>query len=258
VDDFRIMEPPSRKASQELAIKHAKEADPEIDTKRKGPAIMKITNKKQLLQPLMDNYYKDEKLWTGCRFSGEFLGRQFFKGRYDHPTGSTLESEFLNGHFHTQKHFGMVSYPRGDTFEGEWEEGRYKTGQITFCDGLKFSSSNWKYCEPPDRRFKVERYYGIKPAGRTLFSDQNPPPHIPPGMYDVGDGYYNPKNGDVRRYDGILQRRATGGECRWIQQNCRKAHDAMEQVAPKFLSERIPGSYCDGQRRIPLTKKRYH
>ncbi|CAL8122574.1 unnamed protein product [Orchesella dallaii] len=258
MDDFKVRDPPSRKASQERAIAIAETTDPNIDNKRKGPQIISLSNKKQLLQPLMDDYFKEEKFWTGSRFLGEYKNKRFFKGRYDHPTGTKFESEFYDGHFETKNHFGLVSYPRGDTFEGEWRRGRYQSGSITFCDGLKFSGSDWKYCEPPDRRFKVERYYGIKPAGMTLFSDQYPAPHVPPGMHDVGDGFYNSKTGEVRGYDGFLLRQATDSEKCWIERNCRKVHESMEHIAPNFLLERIPGSYVETQKKIPLTKKRYH
>ncbi|ODM95599.1 MORN repeat-containing protein 5 [Orchesella cincta] len=258
MDDYKVKEPPSRKASQERAIAIAEATDPNIDNKRKGPQIISLSNKKQLLQPLMDDYFKEERFWTGSRFLGEYKNKRFFKGRYDHPTGTKFESEFYDGHFETNNHFGLVSYPRGDTFEGEWRRGRYQSGSITFCDGLKFSGADWKYCEPPDRRFKVERYYGIKPAGMTLFSDQYPAPHVPPGMYDVGDGFYNSKTGEVRGYDGFLLRHATETEKHWIERNCRKVHESMEHIAPNFLLERIPGSYVETQKKIPLTKKRYH
>lgn len=104
----------------------------------------------------------------------------------------------------------------------------------------------------------MERYYGIKPAGLTLFSDQCPAPKVPPGTYDVGDGFFEPSTGDVRGYDGFLLRQANRDERNWIERNCRFVHDTMEHVEPKFLMERIPGSYVECEKRIPLTKKRFH
>ena len=62
------------------------------------------------------------------------------------------ESEFKEGHIHSKKHFGVVTYPRGDTFEGTWRKGRFSDGKITFGDGLKFEPMGWRYCTPPDRR----------------------------------------------------------------------------------------------------------
>lgn len=78
--------------------------------------------------------------------------------------GVQYESEWKDGHFHTAKHYGIMEYPRGDTFEGQWYQGRYVSGEITFGDGLKYSSTNWSYCELPDRRLRAERYYGMRPV----------------------------------------------------------------------------------------------
>lgn len=85
-DDYKPADPPSRKASEELAIKLGEKADQDVDTKQR-PSVVSLSSAKQLLQPLVTDYYKEEKFVTGCRFTGEFKSRQFFKGRYDHPTG---------------------------------------------------------------------------------------------------------------------------------------------------------------------------
>lgn len=114
---------------------------------------------------------------------------------------STYESEFHKGQIHTNHHLGLVLYPRGDKFEGKWRRGRHLHGKITFSDGLPFKTKKWKYCTLEDRRFYIERDVGVKQAGRTLFNDRLPNPVIPAGMYDVGDGIYNPNKKTVTMYE---------------------------------------------------------
>jgi hypothetical protein len=151
-DDWVPEEVPERKKSMEDAVSQAEKEDPQVDRTRLKPQIVRFTNRKKILPPLRDDYYKDESFWTGSRFQGEFKNRQFAKGHYDHPTGVKYESEWKDGHFHSEKHTGIMEYPRGDTFEGTWVKGRYQKGEITFGDGLKYQSKDWSYLENSDRR----------------------------------------------------------------------------------------------------------
>ncbi|OXA61660.1 uncharacterized protein LOC118435221 [Folsomia candida] len=257
-DDYVPPDVPNRKKSMDIALAEAEKGDPLADRVRQGPQIISFSNRKKILPPLRDDYYKDETFWTGSRFKGEYRNRQFHKGHYDHPTGVQYESEWKDGHFHTAKHYGIMEYPRGDTFEGQWYQGRYVSGEITFGDGLKYSSTNWSYCELPDRRLRAERYYGMRPAGDTIYNDQYPTHKLPPGCYDVGDGIYNPKNGEIRGYDGILIRRANEKEHNWIVQNCRKQLTPEEEYIPTFNPERLPGMYMEQAQRFTIAKRRFH
>jgi len=205
-DEWKPPQTPSREESLERVLSAAEKADPQIDRSRQGPQIINFTNPKKILQPLRDDYYKDESFWTGSRFRGEYKNRQFEKGQYDHPTGVTFKSEWKDGHFHTKDHLGLLVYPRGDKFEGEWKNGRYKSGIITFADGLVYKNKNWSYCRPPDRRLRVEMKYGLKPAGNTIYNDRYPQTVVKPGCYDIGEGIYDPDKGEIRGYDGFFLR----------------------------------------------------
>lgn len=77
----------SRQPSLDLVIQTARKEKPGLDFTRIGPKITKFSSKKRILQPLKEDFYKEELFWTGSRFCGEYRGRQFYKGRYDHPTG---------------------------------------------------------------------------------------------------------------------------------------------------------------------------
>ncbi len=70
----------------ELALKQAEEAHKEEDSINR-PKIISFSNRKKILPPLKDDYYKEETFWTGSKFRGEYKNRQFHKGHYDHPTG---------------------------------------------------------------------------------------------------------------------------------------------------------------------------
>jgi len=48
------------------------------------------------------------------------------------------------------------------------------------------------------------------------------PIEIPPGCYDVGDGYYNPKEGKIYTYGGELMRQPSKDEADWITKSCTK------------------------------------
>lgn len=71
----------------DIALAEAEKGDPLADRVRQGPQIISFSNRKKILPPLRDDYYKDETFWTGSRFKGEYRNRQFHKGHYDHPTG---------------------------------------------------------------------------------------------------------------------------------------------------------------------------
>ena len=103
-DDWAPAQLPSRMPSMMVAIDAAEKEDPNVDRTRKGTQIINFSNRKKLLQPLKDDYYKDETFWTGSRFRGEYKNRQFFKGQYDHPTG-TLMSCILGHAYKSQRSY---------------------------------------------------------------------------------------------------------------------------------------------------------
>jgi hypothetical protein len=90
-DDWKEPPTPERDPSlQEVldAVDLAEKENLDGENTKTGPKITHFSNKKKLLQPLRDDYLKDESFWTGSRFKGEYRNRQFYKGHYDHPTGN--------------------------------------------------------------------------------------------------------------------------------------------------------------------------
>jgi len=128
---------------------------------------------------------------TGERYDGETKnGRMEGHGKYVFADGSYYEGQLLDGMFHGH---GVLYINNAGEYEGEWEFGKSVQGEYTFADGLKYQEAGWAYCTTEDRRFYSEILRGLKPAGVSQFSDVHPPPIIPKGTYDCGDGFFDPK-----------------------------------------------------------------
>ncbi|XP_065829511.1 MORN repeat-containing protein 5-like [Oscarella lobularis] len=148
-------------------------------------------------------------------------GRMEGKGEYSFPTGTKYVGEMRDGTFHGK---GTLFFPNGAKYEAEWENGiaKRETEKYTFSDGLEYENEEWPYCDVLDRRFYKEICHGLKPAGRSQLTNEEPPKAIPLGWYDCGDGFYNPKNRVVYDYEREFLRNADDEEHEWIMTNCRK------------------------------------
>lgn len=183
---------------------------------------------------------------TGSIYSGEALnGRMEGNSRYVFSSGATYVGEMVDGVFHGQ---GTLYLPGGGKFEAIWENGkavgfdppeieddpygealteeavvRDSGGRYTFRDGLHYCEKDWPYCDGFDRRFYSEACHGLKPAGRSQLTDNNPPRKVPLGKYDCGDGFYDPERRVVVTYKGKeFVRNADVDEHEWIVRTCRK------------------------------------
>ncbi|XP_028514494.1 MORN repeat-containing protein 5 [Exaiptasia diaphana] len=98
-------------------------------------------------------------------------------------------------------------------------------GKYVFSDELEYDiGKEWGYCDVKNNRmFAVELQNGLKPAGRCLVSNMIPPRVIPHGMYDSGDGFYDPAKRVLYTYDMRFLRTADDEEHSWIVSKCRKA-----------------------------------
>ncbi len=117
---------------------------------------------------------------------------------------------------------GAIHFKNG-AFSATWEDGRPIDGRFTFSDGLEYTDppAEWSYCVPSDRRFYTEVKGGILPAGETQLLDRRPAPAIPAGCFDAGDGYYDPKRGEILDYgSGEVVRKARADDVAWIARKC--------------------------------------
>ncbi|CAH3141632.1 unnamed protein product [Porites lobata] len=136
---------------------------------------------------------------------------------------SEYQGTIRDGMFHGE---GKLKFPEGVNYVGKFEKGKAIEGYFEFSDGLSCYLDIWDYCNgDTDRTFKSEVENGLKPAGRSQLSNQHPPLSIPAGMYDCGDGFYDPIKRTVINYDFIFLRNTDEKEHYWIVNHCRKEWD---------------------------------
>ena len=128
------------------------------------------------------------------------------------------------GRFHGE---GTLHFPTGGAYAAHWKHGKAvgpqpSRGEYSFRDGLRYDEGDWDYCDEDDRRFYSERLNGVNPSGLSLLVDKGAPEKIPVGMYDVGDGYYNPDSGEICTYEGKKLRMPDAVEAAVIVERCRR------------------------------------
>mmetsp|Transcript_1675 Transcript_1675/g.3587 ORF Transcript_1675/g.3587 Transcript_1675/m.3587 type:complete len:186 (+) Transcript_1675:225-782(+) len=182
--------------------------------------------------------------WSGSSYKGPIKDGWFEGfGTYTYPNGVRYEGEFSRGEFHGK---GTLVYPNGGKYKATWERGKMLEGEYEYYDGLKYDFDNWNYCTPNDRRFYTEIKEGLRPAGDTLIVNQaEGPKKIPPGTYDVGEGYYDPVPRRVYDYEHVEMFTPDDAEIAWIVSQCRynpaESEDLTddEAVLPSPPSEEI-------------------
>ncbi|XP_026862773.2 MORN repeat-containing protein 5 isoform X1 [Electrophorus electricus] len=168
--------------------------------------------------------------FTGSRYSGTYKNwRMEGRGEYNFPTLTRYEGEMKDGMFHGK---GVLYFPNGSKFEGRWEKGISKQGCYTFSDGQEYQETDWDYCDGYDRRFYTERCHGLKPAGESQLTDEDPPRVIPDGCYGCGDGFYDPTTRVIIDYEGSFLRNADDQEHECIVRTCRKSWDEFVGHSP--------------------------
>ena len=145
-------------------------------------------------------------------------------------SGSYYEGNFKQGHFHGA---GTIVFPHGK-YNATWDNGKEVEGTFVFNDDLVYShpSETWSYLTPEDRRFHTEGGKEIKPAGVTQMSNTVPVPELKGGIYDAGDGVYDPKTGNITEYGGDkVIRKARADEAAWLQAKGRFGTEGREVAA---------------------------
>jgi hypothetical protein len=127
---------------------------------------------------------------------------------------------FTDGVYHGRG----VLYVQGGRFDGEFDRGKFVRGKFIFEDGLEYQEQDWDYChEQGDVRFYGEIMEGVAPGDPLRYpSAEAKPPKLPPGCYDVIDGYYDPRGGCIREwFSNDEVRRPAPEEIQWITRHCR-------------------------------------
>ncbi|XP_050348915.1 MORN repeat-containing protein 5-like [Nymphalis io] len=166
-----------------------------------------------------------KKFPTGSQYEGtwDMLGMSGY-GVYKFLNGVVYEGEFDDGMFHGD---GQLIYPNGTVLHGTWNKGQLTERRLIFADGLEYSEIDWKYCRMPDRRYTIEYDNGFKPAGQSYLTADQPTRPVPPGYYDTGDGFYDPKTKVVYKAEDLntIIRSPSVREQKWIIDNCRTSPD---------------------------------
>ncbi|KAI8907600.1 hypothetical protein DFJ77DRAFT_474598 [Powellomyces hirtus] len=157
--------------------------------------------------------------FAGSPFEAEIVNDRIEgHGKYTFPDGNVYIGEFKDGHFHGT---GTIHFMNGGKYNAKWEFGKAVEGTYTFKDGLEYKSDEWDYCTDVDRRFYSERVSGFQPGEPQQSNDPAGPPSIPRSTFDVGDGFYDPRDALVRAYDGTPLRVPDEQERAWIVAHCR-------------------------------------
>ena len=164
------------------------------------------------------------------------------------PSGVRYEGQFRDGKFHGT---GTLHFPTGSQYEGQWERGVCTSGLFTFADGLSFSDRDWKYCQYPDRRYWSEIQHGIRPAGRSQVTDRDdhPAADVPAGLFDAGDGIYDPKCRTVYDYGDLrkIKRVVADDDHQWIKSRCRRGGDTFMGRREELHQDLAPLTFHSGQ-----------
>lgn len=181
---------------------------------------------------------------TGSQYTGQWdgIGMSGF-GTFVFPHNVEYEGHMKDGMFHGD---GTLIYPMGQKMDGQWRNGRLVSMKYRFPDGLDYEEP-WRYCQYPDRRFYTSTNEGLRPAGKELRTNNDPPRTIPTGCYDVGDGFYDPQTKCVvspLNHKKII-RIPTAAEELWIITNCRKAWDEPTGYRPELYPRWFTGRRSD-------------
>ncbi|GBP19206.1 MORN repeat-containing protein 5 [Eumeta japonica] len=162
---------------------------------------------------------------TGSKYTGmwDTIGMNG-RGVYTLPNGASYKGGMKDGMFEGA---GILTFADGAKVQGTWRRNELVRRSIVFSDGLKYHESDWNYCRVPDRRFQIEHDHGLQTAGQSYMTNRQPTRTVPHGMFDVEDGFYDPKTKvvhDPRDMSSII-RAPTSKEQRWMIKNCRTAPD---------------------------------
>ncbi|XP_022828384.1 MORN repeat-containing protein 5-like [Spodoptera litura] len=204
----------------------------------------KVKCRAEPLETFHGSYRIKKQLSTGSHYDGEWqlMGMNGY-GEYTYENGVVYEGQFENGMMHGK---GELRYTLKDgriaVIRGRWKEDVLVERTLFLSDSLEYKEDGWTYCMMPDRRFAVEFDTGMKPAGQSYLTAEQPTKEIPPGFYDTGDGFFDPKTKAIFK-DGSLRDivRAPGvQEQKWIVANCRKGVE--EPLGPRpDLYENLQG-----------------
>ncbi|EDO43951.1 predicted protein [Nematostella vectensis] len=181
--------------------------------------------------------------YTGSSYHGEWQrDRMHGQGEYILPPliGTKYVGGMKDGLYHGD---GVIHVTETLKFIGKFLNGKVVEGKYEFSDGIVFEKEDWHYCDGiRNRLFGLEERDGIQPAGRSLVSNVDPPRETPKGMFDCGDGFYDPIRRVVHTYDMRFLRTTDEEEHKWIVGKCFKGWDEAVGYQPQTDNKASQGS----------------
>lgn len=177
------------------------------------------------------------KLFTGSTYRGSWNQFGFNGlGTYRFPNGVEYDGYLNNGHFHG---IGTLMYPNGTVITGEWRRGISTHKSLQFQDGLAFNEKNWSYCGKLDKRFSTTEFRDMAPVGKHKLMPKHMDYPIPPGYYNTGEGFYDPRTKCLYSFKDPTQivRIPTSSEEKWILANCPTGWNELSTTDDKQLLE---------------------
>jgi len=140
------------------------------------------------------------------------------QGVYRFSNGIVYTGNLYEGMFDGD---GTLAFAQGGKFIAKWDKGKLVHGTYYYDDELQYFSKDWSYATDADRRFWTGIQNGIILADEPQLTDKNPPMWIPVGTHDVGNGYFDPLDGMLYKYNGQTDRKPTEAEAAWAVRKCR-------------------------------------
>ena len=137
--------------------------------------------------------------WLPCAAACSIAERRnHAQGTVQLGGGLSYEGELAGGSFQGP---GTIVFPNGGRFVGIFNQGILQQGKYYFKDELAYKPSGWDYCTVKDRRFWDEIKNGISFGDKPRVTNGEAPA-LPKGVYDLGDGYYDPAKRTIFDYKG--------------------------------------------------------
>eukprot|EP01083_Nonionella_stella_P061130 159371_1 len=141
---------------------------------------------------------------------------------------------------------GNLTFPSRGCVAGVWDNGEMKKCDYIFDDALEYSEKNWDYCSTDkDRRFWSEIQNEVPFKDCTSVTNNGCVPLIPNDCFDVGDGYYDPKEDMVYSYNDDFLRSITDEEAVWAKEKCRIGKVGDREINPDDIATPRPSSPID-------------
>ena len=169
------------------------------------------------------------------QFQGQNAGK--FRGRFENGRAVDFPEEVFCDNPDPYRHNCYE-----DLSEEEKKSLNAHGGRYLFPDNLEHVANMWRFCDGDDRRFYAEAAAGeLAGLTREKKTAEDPPREIPDGLYDSGEGFYDPVSRIVIDYDsGEFIRRLDSDEHEFVTRCCRSSQSMLIKSTRQEFLDKIP------------------